>query len=946
MDPVVRRATQSTWWSVVKAAGVAVAATVFLMGAASPQFSIERWRAAADEDRALAENDVPRAYAEARRLHAALPPDASAVDRARALNLLARAEAYLGLTVQADVHARQALALARQGGDRIGQAEADLNLTLTSVNLGQIDELSAAATDAVAVLGGVNEPVLTGEALLRAAMMYLRLGRIDKAVMTSVRASDIARRNRNPLALTYAAQGLGIAFSQSGRSAESHRYFAEMRTQARAAHSRLLEGDAVRSLADAYDSIGQSATAESLYHEAIAIYSRAGAPLSVNFGLVGLANFLHVHGRYREAKPLLDRAIATYQRYPTPIGLWYTLNARSSNDQSLGQMSGARADAESAYVLATHIGLPSYISLSAQRLGGLAAAAGDFRHAYQWSVAADAIAERSVGSRRSDQVLELANRYERESRQREIEELTRRDREQVAALRQRALKERLLLTMFLGAIMIAVITGFFMVRFHRLNASLERRVQDRTAELRQQTSYLRTLIDTLPLRIWLKDTDSRYLAANRAEAEASGRPVGHIVGRSDGDLWPPAVAEAHRAGDREVMASRQRSKIEEALPGKDGAVQWAETYRAPVLDEDGTLLGTVGASYDISERKAAEAARETALAEARRLVRLRSDFMAQMSHELRTPLNGILGYTALLERDSGLSEPQRAALEVIRQSGEHLLGLINEVLDFARIEAGKLELDIGTLALGPFLQSIAGLVSIRAQMKGLAFAMEISPEVPGAILVDERRLRQVLLNLLANAVTFTDHGSVRLRVWCPAAERLRFEIEDTGIGVPADQLEAIFQPFEQVAEGQRRGGTGLGLPIARRYVRLMGSDIVVESRMGAGSTFRFDLAIQPVALPVEAASAPASAASFETAMHGPLGEGDDITPPPAEIERLHALALEGNMRDIIRWACYLIELDGQRYRRFALHVRFLAERYQSQAILSLAKRHLGGAAES
>lgn len=925
-----------------------MAATLFLLGVASAntQFSIERWRTAADDDRVLAENDVPRAYAEARRLHAALPPDASAIDRAHALNLLARTEAYLGLTVQADVHARQALALARRGGDRIGQAEADLNLTLTSVNLGQIDELSAAATDAVAVLGGVDEPALTGEALLRASMMYLRIGRIDQAIMTSVRASDIARRNRNPLALTYAAQGLGIAFSQSGHGAESRRYFTEMRAYARAAHSRLLEGDAVRSLADAYDSIGQIARAEALYQEAIATYSQAGAPLSVNFGLVGFANFLHVHGRYREAQPLLDRAIATYQRYPTPIGLWFTLSARSTNEQSLRQMSGARADAESAYVLATQIGLPSYISQSAQRLGALAAVAGDFRHAYQWSVAADAIAERSVGSRRSDQMLELANQYERESRQREIEGLTRRDREQAAALRQRALKERLLLTMFLGAIMIAVITGFFMVRFHRLNASLERRVQHRTAELRQQTSYLRTLIDTLPLRIWLKDTDSRYLAANRAEAEASGRPVGHIVGRSDGDLWPPAVAEAHRAGDREVMASRQLSKIEEALPGKDGgAAQWVETYRAPVLDEDGTLLGTVGASYDISERKAAEAARETALAEARRLVRLRSDFMAQMSHELRTPLNGILGYTALLERDSELNDTQRAAVEVIRQSGEHLLGLINEVLDFARIEAGKLELDSTTIVLGPFLQSIAGLVSIRAQMKGLAFTMEISPEVPGAMLIDERRLRQVLLNLLANAVTFTDHGSVRLRVWCPAPARLRFEVEDTGIGIPADQLEAIFQPFEQVAEGQRRGGTGLGLPIARRYVQLMGSDIEVESRTGAGSTFRFDLAIQPVALPVEVASAPV-AASFETAMHGPPAEGDDITPPPAEIERLHALALEGNMRDIIRWARHITELDGQRYRRFALYVRFLAERYQSQAILSLAKRHLGGATES
>lgn len=910
--------------------------------AAAPPMSIEQWRAAAHSDRSLAENDVPQAYAQALRLQAALPAGASAADRALALNLLARTEVYSGLTAQADAHAHEALALAKQAGDRVGQAEADLNLTLTSVNLGRIDELSAAAPEAVAVLDRVNDPALTGEALLRASMLYLRIGRISHAVGTSVNASDIARRNRDPLALTYAADGLGIAYGQSGRNADSRRYFTQMLTDARAAHTRLLEGDALESLANTSDSTGQAARAESLHHQAIAVYRQVGAPLSVNFGVMSLANFLHAHGRYREAMPLFTEVIATYQRYPTPIGLWYALNARSANEQSLGELPAARADAERAYGLAKQIGFPAYVSRSAWSLGMLAARGGDYRRAFQLALAANAIEDRAVATSRSNQMLELAGQYQRESRQREIEALTRRYQEQAAALRQRALKERLLLTMLFGAVAIAVITGFFGLRFRRLNANLERRVQDRTAELRQQTSYLRTLIDTLPLRIWLKDTESRYLEANRAAAEASGRPVGEIVGRSDGELWPPAIAEQHRAGDREVMASRQRSKHEEASPGRDGSAQWVETYRAPVLDEDGTLLGTVGASYDISERKAAEAARETALAEARRLVRLRSDFMAQMSHELRTPLNGILGYTTLLERDQDLSARQKAALEVIRQSGEHLLGLINEVLDFARIESGKLELDSAELALGPFLRSIAGIVAVRAQLQGLTFTLETSPEAPAAILIDERRLRQVLLNLLANAVNFTDRGSVRLRISCPTPQRLRFEVQDTGVGIPADQLEAIFQPFEQVGEGLRRGGTGLGLPISRRYVQLLGSDIEVESRIGVGTTFRFDLAIEAAVAPAQAASAVAP--DLESAAHAPAAGEGGITPPPAEIERLHELALEGNMRDILRWAGRLTELEGQRYRRFALHVRFLAERYQSQAILSLAKRWLGGSA--
>lgn len=928
----------------VGAIGLGLAALLLLFGiaGAAPAMSIAQWRAAADSDRALAENDVPRAYAEALRLRTLLPAGASLADQAYALNLLARTEAYLGLTARADAHAKQALALATKAADRVGQAKANLNLTLTTVNLGHMDELTKAATDAVALLDGVDDPALMGEALVRASLMYLRLSRINEAVMTSVRAMDIARRNRNPLALAYAAQGLGVAYQQSGRSADSRQYLLLMLEQARMAHSRLLEGDALRRLGDAANELGHAARAESRYRQAIAIDRKAGAPLSVVYAQAGLADFLHTRGHYRAAQQILDQMIATYEQYPTPIGLWFTLNARSANELSLGERRAAQADAERAYTIAKGIGFPYYMSHSAWWLARLAARGGDFRRAFQLALTGDAIEDRATQASSSGRLLQLAAEYERESRQREIDALTQRNQKQRAALRQRALKERLLLTMLLGAVAIAVVTGFSVLRFRRLNASLERRVQDRTAELRQQTSYLRTLIDTLPLRIWLKDNESRYLAANRAEAEASGRPVGEIVGRSDGDLWPPVVAEEHRAGDREVMATRRRSKHEESLPGRGGVAQWVETYRAPVLDDDGTLLGTVGASYDISERKAAEAARETALAEARRLVRLRSDFMAQMSHELRTPLNGILGYATLLERDQDLTESQKAGLEVIRQSGEHLLGLINEVLDFARIESGKLELDSATLALEPFLRSIAGLASIRAQMKGLTFTLETAPEVPGAILMDERRLRQVLLNLLANAVNFTDSGSVRLRVWCPTPLRLRFEVEDTGIGIPTDQLESIFQPFEQVAEGQRRGGTGLGLPISRRYVQLMGSDIEVESRIGEGSTFRFDLAIKAAVAPARVASPAVRPADLEAAAQVPAAEEGAIAPPPREIERLHQLALEGNMRDIVRWAGRLTELEGERYRRFALHVRFLAERFQSRAILSLAKRCLGG----
>jgi PAS domain S-box-containing protein len=383
--------------------------------------------------------------------------------------------------------------------------------------------------------------------------------------------------------------------------------------------------------------------------------------------------------------------------------------------------------------------------------------------------------------------------------------------------------------------------------------TLEQRVQTRTAELRQQTRYLRALIDTLPLWVWLKDTERRYLAANRANADACGRSVDQMVGKTDEELWPAELAEPYRAGDTEVIATRQRTTVEQAIPGPDGPV-WMETYRAPVLDEDGTLLGMVGVARNISERKAAEAARETALAEAVRLARQRSDFVAQMSHELRTPLNAIMGYAQLLRRDTHqMTERQVAGLATIHDSGQHLLTLINDILDLARVEAGKMMLYPAPTELGTFLRVVADIIRVKAEEKSLSFTCEAAPELPAGVTVDDKRLRQVLLNLLGNAVKFTDYGRVSLRVSLApdsagaAVARLRFEVGDTGIGMSAEQLGRVFQPFEQVAEMTRRdGGTGLGLAISQQLIGLMGGSIEVRSEPGKGSLFWFDLAL-PIA---------------------------------------------------------------------------------------------------
>jgi len=265
------------------------------------------------------------------------------------------------------------------------------------------------------------------------------------------------------------------------------------------------------------------------------------------------------------------------------------------------------------------------------------------------------------------------------------------------------------------------------------------------------------------------------------------------------------------------------------------------------------------------ERKAAEAAREVALAEAVGLARQRSNFLAQMSHELRTPLNAIIGYAQLLQREQDKVSKQQvsAGLSTIHESGQHLLTLINDILDLARVEAGRMDLHPAAVHLGSFLRIVVDIMRVKAEEKGLAFKYEPAPGLPESVAIDETRLRQVLLNLLGNAVKFTDSGTVSLRVLPASGQgldegtaRLRFEVTDSGIGMSAQQLARIFQPFEQVADQQRReGGTGLGLAISQQLVRLMGGTIGVVSEPGKGSTFSFELTV-PVAdsRPVSVAS--------------------------------------------------------------------------------------------
>ncbi|MEM7032443.1 MAG: ATP-binding protein, partial [Chloroflexota bacterium] len=230
----------------------------------------------------------------------------------------------------------------------------------------------------------------------------------------------------------------------------------------------------------------------------------------------------------------------------------------------------------------------------------------------------------------------------------------------------------------------------------------------------------------------------------------------------------------------------------------------------------------------------------------------KSDFLANMSHELRTPLNAILGYADLLKRRSSISASDADSLSIIQQSGEHLLTLINDVLDLAKVEAGKIDLTVTPINLSSFLSQIVKIVKDRATAKSIFLSYEALTPLPDVILADETRLRQVLLNLLGNAVKFTDQGYVTLTVEArpdpkttPSEITLRFTVKDTGVGIASADQERIFQPFEQVAQPDRPvEGTGLGLAISQQILQLMGSQLSLDSNLEQGSTFWFDVTFQ------------------------------------------------------------------------------------------------------
>ena len=422
-----------------------------------------------------------------------------------------------------------------------------------------------------------------------------------------------------------------------------------------------------------------------------------------------------------------------------------------------------------------------------------------------------------------------------------------------------------------------------------------------------------------------------------------GYEEGELLGDAIEVLLPPDVRHGHVAQRDGFFAAGVTGRPTDAMVGslracrKDGSEFPVEVSLSRLPEFDGRGSSICASVRDITGRRAMEAARENALAEAQRLAQLRSAFMAQMSHELRTPLNGILGYAQNLLHGDALGEKQTAGLRIIQNSGEHLLSIINGILDHAAIEADKFELIPGDIELEAFLSTLIGIIRVRAEQKNLAFTCAADADLPAVVRGDAQRLRQVLLNLLANAVKFTDSGQVTLRVNYSAPSRLHFAVQDSGVGIDADQLETIFLPFEQAGETSRRaGGTGLGLAISRKLVQLMGGDIKAESQSGAGSIFSFEIDMATVQSGVAKVNV---AALSEQATTRVVQAAWLHAPSLQELDILHGSALRGNMRDVIKHADKLAGADS-RYLPFAEQVRQLARGFQTKALLSLIAQYL------
>jgi PAS domain S-box-containing protein len=373
-------------------------------------------------------------------------------------------------------------------------------------------------------------------------------------------------------------------------------------------------------------------------------------------------------------------------------------------------------------------------------------------------------------------------------------------------------------------------------------------------KLKAERDLLQLLIDNIPSPIYFKDQDSKFTRVNKALVKLLGaKSKEEVLGKTDFDFYPEENARDYQSDEVKIIEKNMPliNKIEKNIPYSGEALRWFSTTKIPIKNEEGDLAGIIGVSHDVTEQILVKQNLELAKERAESASAAKSSFLSNMSHEIRTPMNGVVGMAEVLQM-TDLTDDQKKMVDLIIRSGNNLLNLINDILDFSKIENGKMVIENQPFDVKTAIKEVEEMMEFSAEEKGIRFFSKIDPNMPETVIGDSFRFKQILINLVSNAIKFTREGEVVIEADFIGnsvdSHCMVFKVRDTGIGISAKEQENLFEAFTQADQSSTRkyGGTGLGLAICNRLVEMMGGKLQVESEKEKGSVFYFDLNFKKV----------------------------------------------------------------------------------------------------